>query len=48
MCAAVAVEEFCVSWAATQLTMRSAPTSVGLSVRMGRPVLDAGLDERAA
>ena len=33
------------SWAATQLTMRSAPTSAGLSVRMGRPVRDAGLDE---
>src|ERR1019366_1073777 len=31
-----------ISWAATQLTMRSAPTSAGLSVRMGRPVRTPG------
>ena len=30
------------SKAATQLTMRSAPASLGLSVRTGRPVLTPG------
>ena len=34
------------SMAATQLTMRSAPTSEGLSVRMGRPVRTPGSTKR--